>query len=91
MRIWVEDNGIGISPQNYERIFGLFQRLNKSFEGTGIGLSIVSRAVERMGGAVGLLSEEGAGSKFWVELKEAEPVNSANAAASEELQDRAAH
>ena len=35
VRIWVEDNGIGISPQNYERIFGLFQRLNKSFEGTG--------------------------------------------------------
>lgn len=68
VRIWIEDNGIGIAPENHERIFGLFQRLEKRFEGTGIGLAIVSRAVERMGGKFGLESELDKGSKFWVEL-----------------------
>ncbi|PTY08636.1 hypothetical protein DB347_03405 [Opitutaceae bacterium EW11] len=71
LRLWVQDNGIGISPHNLGRIFGMFQRLNpdSAYEGTGIGLSIVKKAVERMNGEVGVESEEGVGSKFWLELK----------------------
>ncbi|MDX1953320.1 MAG: PAS domain-containing protein [Verrucomicrobiota bacterium] len=71
IRIWVEDNGIGIAPEHQERIFQIFERVNESYEGTGIGLSIVRKAVERMGGEVGLVSELGKGSRFWIVLKPA--------------------
>lgn len=68
-RIWVEDNGIGIDPQHHARIFRMFERAaKKQFPGTGIGLAIVKKAVERMGGAVGVQSELGAGARFWIEL-----------------------
>ena len=71
VRVWVEDNGIGISEAGQKRIFGMFQRLNpaKEFEGTGIGLTIVRKAVARMGGRVGVESQIGVGSRFWFELK----------------------
>lgn|GEM_PF-1432654 len=71
VRFWFEDNGIGIEPESAERIFQMFQRLNRAelFEGTGVGLAIVRKAVERMGGSVGVESEVGRGSRFWVELK----------------------
>jgi signal transduction histidine kinase len=71
VRFWFEDNGIGIEPGSAERIFQMFQRLNRAelFEGTGVGLAIVRKAVERMGGSVGVESEAGHGSRFWVELK----------------------
>ncbi len=71
VRLWIEDNGIGIPKKAQDKIFMMFQRLNPvgAYEGTGIGLTIVRRAVERMGGKVGLESEPGEGSKFWVELK----------------------
>ena len=71
MRFWIEDNGIGIDEQSKERIFQMFQRLNRAelYEGTGIGLAIVRKAVERMGGKAGVESELGKGSSFWVELK----------------------
>jgi PAS domain S-box-containing protein len=74
VRIWVEDNGIGIAPEYQERIWNVFERLNDaaSYPGTGIGLAIVRRAVGRMGGRVGLDSVEGKGSRFWVELPKAE-------------------
>jgi signal transduction histidine kinase len=77
VRLWFEDNGIGIEKQSQERLFGLFQRLHPTgdYEGTGIGLAIVRRAVERMGGKVGVESELNHGSKFWVELKSAEVVD----------------
>ena len=67
-RIYFQDNGLGIDKDAHESIFGIFQRVSKSYEGTGIGLSIVKKGVERMGGAVGLESEPGKGSKFWLEL-----------------------
>lgn len=73
VRIVVEDNGIGIAPQHHERIFRVFERLHgsESFPGTGIGLAIVRKGVERMGGTVGVESEPGAGSRFWLALPRA--------------------
>jgi len=70
VRVIIEDNGIGIAPEHQERIFGIFERLNHAerYPGTGIGLAIVRRAVERLGGAVGVESQAGQGSRFWVEL-----------------------
>jgi len=73
VRVWVQDNGIGVLKEYQERIFGMFQRLhsNESYQGTGIGLTIVRRAAERMGGKAGVESEPGKGSRFWIELSEA--------------------
>jgi len=69
VRLWVEDNGIGI-PENFrDRLFGMFQKLDNRYEGTGIGLAIVRKVVERMGGKVGVESEPGRGSRFWVDLR----------------------
>jgi signal transduction histidine kinase len=70
LRIWVEDNGIGIEKEFHEKIFGLFERLHPShaFPGTGLGLAIVRKGVERMGGRVGLESQPDNGTRFWVEL-----------------------
>lgn len=69
-RLWVADNGIGIAPEHYERIFGVFERLHgvEIYPGTGIGLAIVSKGMERMGGRVGLESTVGRGSRFWIDL-----------------------
>jgi PAS domain S-box-containing protein len=76
LRLWVHDNGIGIKPEYRARLFGLFERVHngKHYEGTGIGLAIVRKSVERMGGKVGLESN-GRGSKFWIELPSAEIVS----------------
>lgn len=73
VRLWVEDNGIGIAPEHHERIFRVFERLHRAAEypGTGIGLAIVRKAMERMGGISGLESEPGRGSRFWIELPRA--------------------
>jgi signal transduction histidine kinase len=72
VRITVQDNGIGIAPEARQRLFGMFQRLTEGYEGTGIGLAIVRKVVERMGGMVGAESEPGKGSRFWVMLKMAD-------------------
>lgn len=71
IRVFVGDNGIGIGPEYFEQIFGVFNRLNRAREypGTGVGLAIVKKAIERMGGAVGVESESGKGSRFWFDLK----------------------
>ena len=76
IRLWIIDQGIGIAPQYQKKIFGLFQRLHstETYPGTGIGLALVRRGIERMGGRVGLESGAGAGSKFWFELKNAAAV-----------------
>ncbi len=71
VRLRVEDQGLGIEPEHHQRIFKIFQRLHASREGTGIGLSIVQKAAERMGGTVGVESTPGQGSTFWIELRRA--------------------
>ena len=72
--VWVEDQGIGIAPEHQDRIFGVFERLHgaETYPGTGIGLAIVKKGIERLGGRVGVESQEGRGSRFWVELPRAE-------------------
>src|ERR1019366_3548004 len=66
VRLWIEDDGIGIAPEHQERIFKVFQRLHdtQEYPGTGIGLAIVCKAAEQMGGHVGVESEPGRGSRF---------------------------
>jgi len=71
VRIWFEDNGIGIPPAAIPRLFNMFQRLSGEYEGTGIGLALVRKMAERMGGRAGVESEPGKGSRFWLELKPA--------------------
>ncbi|HEX3720756.1 MAG TPA: chemotaxis protein CheB [Verrucomicrobiae bacterium] len=72
VRVWVEDNGIGIAPEHQGQIFRVFTRLHgEHYPGTGIGLAIVQKGVERMGGRVGLESAPGQGSRFWFELRKA--------------------
>lgn len=70
VRLWFEDNGIGIEPASQGRLFGMFQRLHPyhQYEGTGIGLAIVRKAIERMHGSAGVESEPGRGSRFWIQL-----------------------
>jgi signal transduction histidine kinase len=72
VRICVADNGIGIDPSMHDRVFVMFQRLSKDYEGTGIGLALVRKIAERMGGSVSVESEPGEGCRFWVELRAAE-------------------
>ena len=64
----MQDNGIGIAPEARGKIFGIFERFNSDYDGTGIGLAVVRRAMERMGGAVGYSSVPGVGSRFWLDL-----------------------
>ncbi len=69
-RVEVKDNGIGIAPEHQQKIFGLFERLHarQEFAGTGVGLALVQKAVQRLHGEVGVNSEAGQGSTFWFKL-----------------------
>ncbi|MHC1767727.1 MAG: ATP-binding protein [Verrucomicrobiia bacterium] len=70
--LFVRDNGIGIDRDKLDRIWRLFERVHqRQFPGTGMGLSIVKRAAEKMGGSVGVQSEPGKGSTFRIELNRA--------------------
>jgi len=75
VRVWVEDNGIGIAAQHRDRVFQVFERLNRieEYPGTGIGLAIVKRAIDRMQGSLGFESQVGQGSRFWIELMKDQP------------------
>jgi signal transduction histidine kinase len=70
VRTWVEDNGIGVDAQHRERIFKVFERLHgqESFPGTGVGLAIVRKGCERMGGGAGVEPAPAGGARFWFEL-----------------------
>jgi signal transduction histidine kinase len=71
-RLWIEDNGIGIPEHQRDRVFRVFERLHGSrYSGTGIGLSIVRKGIERMKGDVGLESSPGQGTRFWIDLPKA--------------------
>jgi len=74
VRLIFQDNGIGIAPEHRSRLFKMFERIHPgdTYEGTGIGLAIVKKAVERMGGDVGVDSEPGQGSRFWIQLLRAQ-------------------
>jgi signal transduction histidine kinase len=73
VRVWFKDNGIGIAPENHARVVRLFERIHPAteYEGTGIGLTIVRKAVERMGAQFGFDSALGKGSQFWIDLTKA--------------------
>lgn len=70
VRLWISDNGIGIPEEHQMRVFRVFERLHTAevYPGTGIGLAIVRKGVERMNGRVGLESGVGKGSRFYIEL-----------------------
>jgi signal transduction histidine kinase len=75
VRVTVTDNGIGIAAEHHDRIFRVFERLHRleAYPGTGIGLAIVRKGAERLGGRCGVESAVGGGSRFWVELPRADP------------------
>jgi len=70
IRLWIQDNGIGIDVKQHQQIFNPFIRLHseEEYSGTGIGLAIARKGVERLGGKIGVESQPGHGSRFWIEL-----------------------
>ncbi|GBE91219.1 CHASE3 domain-containing protein [Nostoc cycadae] len=76
IKLSVVDHGIGIAPEHQERIFRVFERLHgvEIYPGTGIGLAIVRKALERMSGLCGVQSQLGTGSRFWIALPKADKL-----------------
>jgi PAS domain S-box-containing protein len=76
IRVYVEDNGIGVDPRYHHRLFGMFQRLHgdeKTYPGTGVGLAIVKKGMERMGGSAGIEPHAGLGARFYVDFPPPSP------------------
>jgi signal transduction histidine kinase len=70
IKIEIKDNGIGIKPEYHQAVFEMFRRLHSrnEYEGTGIGLAVCKKIVERNGGKIGVESQFGQGSTFWFTL-----------------------
>jgi CheY-like chemotaxis protein len=71
VRLSVQDTGIGLTPEQLDKLFVPFERLGAGqmgVEGTGLGLALSKRLVEAMGGAIGVESKSGVGSSFWIDL-----------------------
>lgn len=68
IKIYVQDEGIGISEKNLPRVFHRFEKLDTFAQGTGLGLSICKAITDKMGGKIGVQSQEGKGSLFWAWL-----------------------
>ena len=71
VKLWIQDNGIGISSESYPKLFDIFYKFHHhdEYPGTGIGLPLTKKAVERMEGGVGVESDLGKGSRFWIVLR----------------------
>ena len=80
LRISVQDNGIGFDMQYHDKIFNVFQRLHREdqYPGTGIGLALVRKAIDRIGGRVWAQSTEGEGATFTIELPQSVAVGSSS-------------
>jgi signal transduction histidine kinase len=76
IRISVVDNGIGIAPEYHKKVFEIFERIPNSagHSGSGVGLAIVAKSIERLSGTYGVESTPGTGSIFWFELPAVTPV-----------------
>lgn len=76
-RIWVRDNGVGFDMRFHDRVFEIFQRLHREqdYPGTGIGLAMVRKAMQRMGGRAWAESSPGAGATFYLEVTESAPTD----------------
>jgi signal transduction histidine kinase len=69
VRVRIQDNGIGISQADQARVFEVFERVDsRAYSGSGIGLAIVRKAIEKMGGSIQLESQPGRGSSFVINL-----------------------
>lgn len=74
VRLTVQDNGIGVPPDQAARIFRIFERLQRGERpGTGIGLAIVHRGIQRIGGSCGVESLPGEGARFWIRIPRKRP------------------